>query len=160
PAAAAGAASVGDAVVTKMTLAAQGAQAVASMLWMRTAGGVLSTTKLGQTLLVQAQRFEQAASNAATAASQSRENSLARPTTGQQLGQSLVQQIGGAGGVAAGVGGGVVGVALAGGGQALQTGTGVGTAVTGGGVVYQPMSALLANVNPENRTGTVGYFGA
>ncbi|AUN38908.1 PPE family protein [Tsukamurella tyrosinosolvens] len=160
PAAAAGAASVGDAVVTKMTLAAQGAQAVASMLWMRTAGGVLSTTKLGQTLLVQAQRFEQAASNAATAASQSRENSLARPTTGQQLGQSLVQQIGGAGGVAAGVGGGVVGVALAGGGQVLQTGTGVGTAVTGGGVVYQPMSALLANVNPENRTGTVGYFGA
>ncbi len=160
PAAAAGAASVGDAVVTKMTLAAQGAQAVASMLWMRTAGGVLSTTKLGQTLLVQAQRFEQAASNAATAGSQSRENSAVRPTMGQQLGHSLVQQLGGAGGAAAGVAGGVVGMAMAGGGQALQTGVSVGTAATGGGVVYQPMSALLAGVNPENRTGTVGYYGA
>lgn len=157
PAAAAGAASVGDAVVTKMALAAQGAQAVASMLWMRTAGGVLTTTKLGQTLLVNAQRVEQAASNGATAASQSRENSAVRPAAGQQLGQSLVQQLGGAGGAAAG---GVVGVGMSGGGRALQTGVSVGTASTGGGVVYQPMSALLSGVNPENRTGSVGYFGA
>ncbi|MBS4099915.1 PPE family protein [Tsukamurella paurometabola] len=158
PAAAAGAASVGDAVVTKMTLAAQGAQAVASMLEMRVAGGALVGTKLGQTVAAQAQRLEQAASNAATAASQSRENQAARPTTGQQLGHSLVQQQLG-GGVAAGAGGAAVGIAFSGGGQALQTGAGVGTA-TGGGVVYQPMSALLANVNPENRTGSVGYFGA
>lgn len=160
PAAAAGAASVGDAVVTKMTLAAQGVQATASMLWMRAAGGVLSTTKLGQSLLVNAQRFEQAASNAATAGSQSRENSAVRPVAGQQLGQSLIQQLGGAGGAAAGAGGAAVGLAFSGGGQALQTAGGVGAATTGGGVVYQPMSALLAGVNPENRTGTVGYFGA
>ncbi|MCA0158801.1 PPE family protein [Tsukamurella sp. M9C] len=160
PAAAAGAASVGDAVVTKMTLAAQGAQAVASMLWMRTAGGVLTTTKLGQTLLVNAQRVEQAASNGATAASQSRENSAVRPAAGQQLGMSLIQQLGGAGGAAAGAGGAAVGMAFSGGGQAIQAGVSAGTAATGGGVVYQPMSALLSGVSPENRTGSVGYFGA
>ncbi len=164
PAAAAGAASVGDAVVTKMTLAAQGAQATASMLAMRTAGGVFSATKLGQSVVVNAQRIEQAASNAATAGSQSRETSAVRPTTGQQLGHSLIQQLGGAGGAAAGaagVGGAATGLAFAGGGQILQTGASVGgTTATAGGVVYQPMSALLSGVNTENRTSSVGYFGA
>ncbi|WP_139061752.1 PPE family protein [Tsukamurella pulmonis] len=157
PAAAAGAASVGDAVVTKMTLAAQGAQATASMLAMRTAGGVLSATKLAQTAIVNAQRLEQVASNIATAESKS--NDGPRPVMGQQLGASLVQQLGGV--VGAGAAGGVSAAA----GAAMNVGGGavgqVPTAgVTAGGVVYQPMSALLANVSAENRTSSVGYFGA
>lgn len=161
PAAAAGAASVGDAVVTKMTLAAQGAQATASMLAMRVAGGVLTATKLAQTVAVNAQRFEQVASNAATAESQSRDTPGAvRTTTGQQLGGALVQQLGGAVPQVAGVAG---GVAAAGAQQALQGAGGSAQVVgggVGGGVVYQPMSSLIGGINAENRTSTVGYFGA
>lgn len=160
PAAAAGAASVGDAVVTKMTLAAQGAQATASMLAMRTAGGVFSATKLAQTAIVNAQRFEQAASNAGTAESQSRDTGVARPTTGQQLGQSLVQQLGGAAGAGASAGAGAVATGSAMGVSSLGVGQAPTAGSTAGGVVYQPMSALLANVNAENRTSTVGYYGA
>lgn len=158
PAAAAGAASVGDAVVTKMTLAAQGAQATASMLAMRTAGGVLSATKLAQTAIVNAQRLEQVASNAASAESRTDERAAVRPTTGQQLGQSLVQQLGGTVSGAGTAAGAAVGAALGVGGSGSGQVGGAATA-TGGAVVYQPMSALLANVTAENRTGTVGYFG-
>lgn len=156
PAAAAGAASVGDAVVTKMSLAAQGAYATASMLAMGTAGGVLTGTKLFQTIAVNAQRIEQAVSNATSAESKSPDSPGAgRTTGGQELGRALVQQLGGAVPAAAGSLGSV----------ALQApmqmaSQGAGAVQVGGSVVSQPLSQLVSSVNSDNRTSSVGYFGA
>ncbi|KXO98150.1 PPE family protein [Tsukamurella pseudospumae] len=157
PAAAAGAASVGDAVVTKMTLAAQGAYAVASMLAMRTAGGVLSGTKLMQTIVVNTHRVEQGVSTALSAESKSPDTpGAARPTTGQELGRMLAQQVGGLAPQAVGLGG---GAALTAAQQVAVPGTSVVHAA-GGTVVSQPLSQILSTVGSDNRTSTTGYFGA
>ncbi|WP_081585921.1 PPE family protein [Tsukamurella sp. 1534] len=157
PAAAAGAASVGDAVVTKIGLAAQGATAVASAMYMRTANGVLSGTKLAQSAAVFAQRADQVATIA-----QSAEGN--RPTpTGKELGGVLVQQLGAQvpafAGTAAGVAGAAAGGALQGGGS-FAAPTASGGVSFGSVATAQPLSMIMTGMSADNRSSAVGYFGA
>ncbi|GAB3134274.1 hypothetical protein GCM10027289_25840 [Tsukamurella serpentis] len=158
PAAAAGAASVGDAVVTKMTLAAQGAYAVASNLAMRTASGVLAGTKLAQTVVVNTQRVEQAVSNAQSVQSKTPDSpGAARPMAGQELGRVLAQATT-AVPLAAGAAAGAVQGAQTVGQVPVQAAQPVVQAV-GGGIVSQPLTQLMSTIGSENRTAAVGYFG-
>jgi PPE-repeat protein len=153
--AAAGAASVGDAVVTKLSLAAQGAAAVATSLAMRTSGTVLTGTKLAQSMIVAGKGAEQAAGNAQTA----EEKSSHRPdpaTSGKQLGTQLVQQLGSGGAAGAGIAvSSIAGLGQQAGQQTLQVGTSVGGAAT-----MQPLSQLVSSIDMESRTDSVGYYGA
>ncbi|GAA0999373.1 PPE family protein [Tsukamurella strandjordii] len=146
--AAAGAASVGDAVVTKLALAAQGAAAVASSLAMRASGTVVIGTKMVQSLAASGMRAEAAANEANRA-----ETSGNQPApTGTQLGAQLVQQLGTAG--FAGIGAaasGLVGLSQQVGSQAVSVGSSV--------AVSQPLSQLVSSIDTENRTASVGYFG-
>ncbi|CAM5288806.1 PPE protein OS=Tsukamurella paurometabola (strain ATCC 8368 / DSM / CCUG 35730 / CIP 100753/ JCM 10117 / KCTC 9821 / NBRC 16120 / NCIMB 702349 / NCTC 13040)OX=521096 GN=Tpau_0327 PE=3 SV=1 [Tsukamurella paurometabola] len=147
--AAAGAASVGDAVVTKLSLAAQGAAAIASSLAMRTSGSVLIGTKMVQSIVSGALRTEDSATTSAQNATD-REHA----TTGPKLGAQLVQQAG-----AAGIGGaGVAASSLLGLGQ--QAGQQSIQVATSAGVTVQPLSQLVASIDNDNRTASVGYFGA
>lgn len=147
--AAAGAASVGDAVVTKLSLAAQGAAAVASTLWMRTAGTALTGTKVGQSLIMNAHR----AQDGGTAAQDAEEKASERQTEagkGKQLGQQLVQQLRTQG---AQMGAQAVQTVIQLPQQAAQQVAQVGQST------MQPLSQLISTISEENRTEGNGYFG-
>lgn len=149
--AAAGAASVGDAVVTKLSLAAQGAAAVASTLWMRTAGTALTGVKGSQSMIMNAQRAQDESTTAAQNAEEKASERQTDAGKGKQLGQQLIQQMG------------TQGVQM--GTQLVQTVVqlpqqAVQQVSQFGQGAMQPLSQLMSSIAQENRTEGNGYFGA